>query len=92
MKRLMIVSAVLTAFAAQADLKLGTPFADGMVLQEQVGQVLVLLLVVADLLLFLAILIAMALIALVRTKVQVIPLKFFIKARVLNTPLHLLTR
>ena len=34
MKRLMIVSAALAAFAAQAELKLGTPFADGMVLQR----------------------------------------------------------
>ena len=34
MKRLMIVLAALAAFAAQADLKLGTPFADGMVLQR----------------------------------------------------------
>jgi len=34
MKRLMIVSAALAAVAAQADLKLGTPFADGMVLQR----------------------------------------------------------
>jgi len=34
MKKLMIVSAALAAFAAQADLKLGTPFADGMVLQR----------------------------------------------------------
>lgn len=34
MKRLMIVSAAVAAFAAQAGLKLGTPFADGMVLQR----------------------------------------------------------
>ena len=34
MKKLMIVSAALVAFAAQAGLKLGTPFADGMVLQR----------------------------------------------------------
>ena len=34
MKRLMIVSAALAVFAAQAGLKLGTPFADGMVLQR----------------------------------------------------------
>ena len=34
MKKLMIVSAALAALAAQAGLKLGTPFADGMVLQR----------------------------------------------------------
>ena len=34
MKRLLIASAILTAFSAMADVKLGSPFADGMVLQR----------------------------------------------------------